>query len=115
MSIFEPYKYRMFPLRPTGPTSVRELVRFLGHYPRVRITGPTPDSREPVTRDETFLRLENGRLWFMPVQDDAKAHHIPIGCAITEAAAQAEAGITFDDAGFTVTKFGVPIRIEYQP
>ncbi len=94
------------------PTNFRSLVDYLAAHPAVRITGPSPKSREPFTRDETFLRYEGGRLWF---RSQAGDQHIPIGCVATEAAARAETGIEFDAAGFTIAKFGVQIRVEYLP
>ncbi len=95
-----------------APTNFRELVCYLTANRHVRVTGPTPESVSPVTRDETFLFASMGRLWFQP-DSGAPPHHMPLDCTITEAAAKHETGLEFDAAGFTLTKFGVSIRVEY--
>lgn len=88
------------------PRSFRELLDFLRRNPRARITGPTPASRANVTREADFVKFEAGRLWFSD-------GFIPVACALTSQAAASEAGVAFDPDGFTVTKFGVAIRVEY--
>ena len=95
------------------PTSLRELVGWLQQNPHVRITGPTPESAEPTVREEAFVRMEDGRLWFVALNSGA-CTSIPIVCVLSERAAQVETGLEFDAAGFTITKFGVPIRVEYE-
>jgi hypothetical protein len=93
------------------PRNLRDLVTYLAIHPYVRITGPTPDSREPTTRDDRYLCWVDGRLWFQP-EDGSPPNHIPIDCRM-KAAASSETGLIFDGQGFTVTKFGVAIRVEY--
>ena len=95
------------------PTSLRELVCWLQQNPHVRITSPTPESAEPTVRDEAFVRMEDGRLWFVAL-NSGDGTSIPIVCMLSERAAQVETGLEFDAAGFTITKFGVPIRVEYE-
>lgn len=95
------------------PTNLRELLAFLEASPRVRIHGPTPGTKDFVTRTETFAGYEGGRLWFRPDPGQGSPHFIPVSCTLTDQAARAEAGLAFDPAGFTLTKFGVAIRVEY--
>jgi hypothetical protein len=93
------------------PTNLKELILYLHSHPRVRITGPTPSSRTPTTRIEEFTFYDQGRMWFNTTAGEP--HFIPLNCSMTDRAAASEAGLTIDDEGFTVTKFGTPIRVEY--
>lgn len=93
------------------PRSLRELVPYLMEHPRVRITGPTPESPATVTRIETFLTASESRLWFQP--EHGRMHFVPLSCNITDAALLSETGVTFDELGFTITKFNRSIRVEY--
>ncbi|HKI19186.1 MAG TPA: hypothetical protein VKA15_14975 [Isosphaeraceae bacterium] len=94
------------------PTNLRELVAYLEERPRVRITGPSPHSLEPVMREELYLYWADGLMWFQPF--DGPPCHIFVGCKL-KAAAGSATGLAFDAEGFTVTKFGVSIRVEYLP
>jgi hypothetical protein len=99
-------------IRPSPPSNLREAVVWLIRNPHVRITGPTPESADIVSRDEAFVRFEEGSLWFKGFNGYS---HIPVVCIRTEATARAETSIVFDETGFTCERFGVPIRVEYLP
>ncbi len=94
------------------PASLAQLLAWLSEHPHVRITGPVPWSAEIVSRDEVFLRYGDGSMWFRNHRSDT---HIPLHCLRSEAAAASETGIEFDGTGFTVSKFGTTIRVEYLP
>jgi hypothetical protein len=94
-------------LNPLPPASLRTLVDFLTASPYVRFT-----NFDLATQDKKFLREDAGGLWF--VCDDGTHSYLPIDCRRTEAAAAAEAGVTFDMGGFTLTKVGHSIRVEYR-
>ncbi len=100
------------------PASLAQLLMWLNEHPAVLYHGPTPDSAELVYRVEAFVRYTEGRLWFAadarlhsPFEPD---HFIPLDCR-SGAAAEFETGIEFDGTGFTVSKFGTTIRVEYLP
>jgi hypothetical protein len=95
------------------PTNLRELAAYLTANPRVRKTVPRPAGLAPIVREESFLTFENGRLWFLA--EGLAGTFIPISCTLTPQDAQAETGILFDEEGFTVTKFGASIRVDYLP
>jgi hypothetical protein len=98
-----------------APTNVRELIAHLTAHRRVVITGPTPRDREPHTRPERFHSFAERRLWFLPEDPREPIHFIPVSSSLTDAAARAEPGLTFDDDGFTFTRFGVSVRVDYVP
>lgn len=91
------------------PTSLTEAIIYLREHPRVTVRGPDlPLKGVAVTRDEEFVKYTHGGFWFrIPGQDP---HFMPVACGLT----QAESGLTFDCLGFTLTKFGIPIRVNYK-
>jgi hypothetical protein len=91
------------PVVTTRPNSLRELVEYLTANPKVRIT-----DLKGVTTFEKFVRSEDNGLWF-------QNKFLPINCRLTDAAAENEAAMMFDSAGFTLIKFDKPIRVEYMP
>lgn len=99
------------------PTSLKELFVHFAEHPRVRIT-----DHHGVTTLNQYSSWFDGRLFFQKLDTETdpgrtlvvdEPHFLPINCKLTDAASQAEAGITFDDTGFTFTKFGHSIRVEY--
>jgi hypothetical protein len=97
-------------IRPFPPSNLREAILWLIGNPRVRITGPTPESTVIETREEAFIRFEDGLLWFRGSSGNSQ---VPVGCIRTADAARAETKLQFDGTGFTIEKFGAQIRVEY--
>jgi hypothetical protein len=97
-------------MRAFPPANLRDVIVWLLEHPYVRITGPTPRSLKPSTREEAFVRYEDGSLWFRGFDGES---HIPVTCTRSDAAARAQTSIEFDRTGFTVGKFGASIRVEY--
>jgi hypothetical protein len=92
------------------PKSLKDLVPYLTENPMVCMYNLDGSYTE-----ETFLREEASGLWFRRVfRGETKDHFLPVNCRLSDAAAKHEAGVTFDDAGFTLTKFGKSIRVDYQ-
>ncbi len=94
------------------PMSLRQVIFWLLRHPHVRIMGPTRRDAQATTRDEAFVRFEDGSLWFRGTEGESC---IPVHCIRTEAAAHSETGMEFDATGFVITKFGIAIRVEYLP
>lgn len=92
---------RAFP----SPTNFKELISFLHAYPRVGVVSSS--SRMPVGPLETFVRYQDGLMWFR--NDDGVEHHFPVGCGMVPA----ETGIKLYPFGFTFTKFGVVTFVTY--
>ncbi len=88
------------------PTNHKELLAYLDDHPCVRFTNF--DGKVTIER---FTRYENGCLWLMT--ETGTPHFLPLYCRLTPAAAQSEPGLTFDEDGFTFTKFGRRVRVEY--
>lgn len=87
------------------PRSIRELAGYLERHPELISASDEPRMR---TGQETFLRLEAGRLWL--INEDGEEHFVPLACAGTGAS---EIGVEFRDTGFVVTFRHVTIRYTY--
>lgn len=97
----------------TRPQTMRDLVPYLTAHPDVEIHRPEHTSRRTGAvilqmRDVCrFSKQAGGGLWF--VEPGGEEHYLPIDCGMTAA----ETGVELDEAGFTLTKFGLPIRVTY--
>ena len=81
------------------PRSLRKLIEYLGRRPFVI------DKR--TNERWGFVCCSESGLWFEDAWTESR--YIPLNCGKVDA----ETGVTFDDAGFTVTKFGRSLRFEY--
>lgn len=91
----------------SAPESLIGLVSYLQDRPRVHATYP-PSLRQ-VDQVLRFQNLRGGGLWWRG-ESDGQDHFTPIDCGMT----RAESGFNFDAAGFTLMKFGVSIRFDYE-
>lgn len=86
------------------PHNLTELVAFLTATPWLTVTSTIPGVQ---LGRRTFLRFESGRIW---TRDElGRQTFVPIGCR----AHGDETGLTIDDRGFTIEKFGTRIRFDY--
>lgn len=81
----------------------RDVVQYLAEHPRVRMVSdnPNPD----LNGDRTYLRYEQGLMWFRNA--DGVEKHLPINCGMTDR----ETGFNVTDYGFSFTKFGITTRV----
>jgi hypothetical protein len=91
-----------------APESLAQLVPFLTVNRHVTFT-----NFDGTVHQSTFARAEGSGLWFRRGHDNTE-HFLPVNCRMTDASARAEAGVTFDAAGFTLSKFGREIRVDYE-
>lgn len=95
------------------PKTLREVVRYLADHPEVEIHRPEHTSTRtgqviPEERSRCRFRASaGGGLWFDA--SPGREHYLPIDCGMTEA----ETGVTLDEGGFTLVKFGIAIRVTY--
>lgn len=89
-----------------APKSVKELHDFLLENPRIKVTGIKGD-----VEMGTFTDTDAGGINYK--DDSGLSHYLPVDCHRTEAASKAEAGVDLDDGGFTLTKFGHSVRVDY--
>jgi hypothetical protein len=101
--------------RTPAPKALNQLVEFLRAHPRVRVT-----NLDGSIETRTFHDSDRGShgLWFRRDGQDASVDEsamafLPVNCTMTAAAAMAESGVDLDDAGFTLTKFGRKLRVDY--
>lgn len=94
------------------PTNLRELVERLTEFPAVLMLCDSPNVPVggPGQNPETFLRFEEGLMWFQNAE--GVEHHLPFHRGL-EAAAGHESGLEIRDDGFDFTKFGTTVRVRY--
>ena len=90
-----------------APESLRDLLDFLALHPEVTMT-----NLDGSIEHSAFERAEGSGLWFRRASDGHE-HYLPVNCRMG-AAAQHESGVTFDAAGFTLSKFGRDLRVDYR-
>ena len=103
-----PYKFTLEDIRnlpPAPPTNFDELITYLKVHPRVGMASSS--SLLPVGPVESFLRYEDGLMWWRT--PDGVEHHFPVNCGMVAA----ESGIVFYSFGFTFTKFGIVCFVTY--
>ena len=87
------------------PTNALELIAYLRAHPYVYCHHPRPE-RAGLRRYETHAM---GGLHFRNLAGEDNSY-VPIDCGRTPH----ETGLTFDEGGFTVEKFGVAFRFDYR-
>lgn len=86
------------------PKSLRDLVGYLTDHKFCELTDTR--GRVEIVR---FNRAADGGLWF---DGPKRSHYVPVRCGVGEADLS-ETGVAFDPEGFSLTKFGVSIRVRY--
>ncbi len=92
-----------------SPTSLRELIAFLGRRPSLRCL-----HFDGHDYPELFHRASDSGLWFRRILPDGSVRdmYLPIGCRLGKGGAS-EGGLTFEPDGFSFTKFKLPVRYTY--
>jgi hypothetical protein len=92
--------------RHPKPTNLADLAAYLRDFPAVTTT-----NFNGTVTDDIFVGADGTGFFFICV--DGNETFLPINCRMGAAAAH-ESGVTIDDLGFTLTKFGKTIRVDYR-
>lgn len=89
------------------PVNLAELVPYLVEHPMVRVS-----NLSGAITEEMFIRADSAGFWFEASVNEP-LRFLPVNCRMGPAAAH-ESGVTIDDRGFTLAKFGREIRVDYR-